>query len=176
MNNETTENINDIETNEPLSLSDLTGNGKDVFSTYKNKYENTMSSAVILLFFGLVGIISNILFALDIIHVAMSLFQYIFLGTLYVVFIGYGILSFIKSKEYKSKIADENEHEANIQKYLENNVTEDLVKSFHDDNISDEENYVLSINKIVELILETYPGYDNKLIEYHVDEYLNEHF
>ena len=170
------ENITEESINEPLSLHDLTGNGKDIFSTYKNKYENTMSSAVILLFFGILGIVSSLLFALDIIHVAMSTFQYIFLGAMYVVFIMYGILSFLKAKEYKKMINTENEHEVNIQKYLENNVTEELLKSFHDDSISEEENYVLSINRIIELILETYPGYDSKLIEYHVDEYLNEHF
>ena len=159
-----------------LSIQDFTGNAKDIFSTYKSKYENTMSSAIILLFFGIVGIIWTVLFITDTIHVTLSTFQYIFLGIIYIVFLGYGVISFFKALEYKALINDETTCENEIIVYLKENVTKELLDSFHDDSISDEENYVNYISKISDMIIETYPNYDKGLIEYHIDDYLNEHF
>jgi hypothetical protein len=174
-------NNNDSEINNPDDsdiphMSDFMGNGNDVFTTYKNKYENTMSSAIILLFFGVAGIMSTIGIVSGIIDLPLSTFQNIFLTTLYVIFFVYGIISFFKAMDYKEKISTENTMEDTIDRYLENHITKEYLDSLHDESITEEENYVLYVSTIQETFMKDNPDFDKDLVEYHIDNFLNEHF
>ena len=169
------EQIDDIDDLKP-HMSDFMGNGNDVFTTYKTKYENTMSSAIILLFFGVAGIISTIGILSGMIDLPLSTFQHIFLTSLYVMFLVYGIVSFFKALDYKEKISTENTMEDTIDRYLENHVTKEYLDTLHDDSITEEENYVLYITTIQENFINENPDFDKDLVEYHIDNFLNEHF
>ena len=168
--------INNPDDSDIPHMSDFMGNGNDVFTTYKNKYENTMSSAIILLFFGVAGIISTIGIVSGIIDLPLSTFQNIFLTTLYVIFFVYGIISFFKAMDYKEKISTENTMEDTIDRYLENHITKEYLDSLHDESITEEENYVLYVSIIQETFMKDNPDFDKDLVEYHIDNFLNEHF
>lgn len=171
-----TESTKDDDFDVKPSLNDFVGNSNDIFSTYKQKYENTMSSAVILLFFGIIGLVSTVLFISGIIKLPISTLQYIILFAIYLVFLVFGFISYKKALEYKLLINDENNKEDNIEEFLEKTVSNKLLKQLTDKNLSDEENYMIYISKIKEKVLERYPNYDENLIEYHIDDYLNKHF
>ncbi|MBE5935660.1 MAG: hypothetical protein E7262_07705 [Lachnospiraceae bacterium] len=171
----TSTEVKDIDTHKP-TINDFMGNGNDVFTTYKSKYENTMSSAIILLFFGILGILSTVGMLTGFINLNLSAFQHIFLTTLYLIFFAYGIVSFLKALDYKEMISTENTMEDTIDRYLENHITKEYLDSIHDNSMSEEENYVLYIEKIQAMFLNENPDFDKELVEYHIDNFLNENF
>ena len=170
-----TEATADTDNNNP-HITDFMGNSNEIFSTYKNKYENTISSAIILLFFGIFGIMSTIGMLTGYINLTLSTFQHIFLSTLYIIFLVYGVISYFKALEYKEQISTENTMEDTLNRYLENHVTKEFIDSIYDNSITDEENYVLCISKIQELFLDENPDFNEDFVEYHIDNFLNENF
>lgn len=157
-------------------LQDFTGNAKDVFSTNKQKYENTMSSAVILLTFGIVGLFIEFLDIVGLIYLPFLTFQYVLMFLVFMFFLMSGIFSYRKANSYKVGMDEEDKQRSNVDYFLNDLLTDQVLKELKSDELTEEENYVLIIDKLSAMILEKYPKYNKDLLEYMIDDYLNEHF
>lgn len=157
-------------------LSDFMGNSKNIFSTNKQKYESTMSSAVILLIFGCGGMLVEILAVLGVIYLPLMPFQYILMFIVFLFFIVSGTLSYHKANSYVIGMNEEDAQRNKVNYFLNDLLTDQVLKDLKSDELSEEENYVCIIEKLKEMILEKYPDYNEELLEYMIDDYLNEHF
>ncbi len=158
------------------SLQDFTGNAKDIFSTNKQKYENTMSSAVILLTFGVIGLFVEFLALVGAIYLPMLTFQYVLMFLVFSFFLAAGIFSYRKANTYKDGMKSEEEQRNKVDYFLNDLLTDQVLKELKSEELSEEENYVLTIEKLRDMILDKYPEYDKELLESMIDDYLNEHF
>lgn len=166
-----TANVNDTP-----SITDFMGNTKDIFSTNKQKYENTMSSAIILLFFGCVGLFIELLAVIGIIYLPILSFQYILMFLVFGFFVASGYFSYKKANSYKNAMQDEENQRNKVDYFLNDLLTDKYLNELKSDELSEEENYILIIDKLCSMILEKYPEYNKDLLEYMIDDYLNEHF
>ena len=187
-NNTTTNNVevnNNVENNntpeennfgDKPQLTDFLGNANEIFSTNKQKYESTMSSAIILLIFGCGGMFVEILGVLGIIYLPLMTFQYILMFVVFSFFIVFGVLSYHKANSFVAGMNKEDEQRNKVNYFLNDLLTDQVLKDLKSDELSEEENYYLIIDKLRDMILEKYPEYDTELLEYMIDDYLNEHF
>ena len=180
---ESTENINETVNNEKINqedkkpmLQDFTGNAKDVFSTNKQKYENTMSSAVILLTFGIIGLFIEFLALVGAIYLPILTFQYVLMFLVFGFFLAAGIFSYKKANTFKDGMKTEEEQRNKVDYFLNDLLTDQVIKELKSEEFSEEENYILIIDKLRDMILDKYPEYNKELLEYMIDDYLNEHF
>ena len=171
------ENTNkDTDLKDKPQLSDFMGNSKDIFSTNKQKYESTMSSAIILLIFGCGGMLVEILAVLGVIYLPLMPFQYVLMFIVFLFFIVSGALSYHKANSYVIGMNEEDDQRNKVNYFLNDLLTDQVLKDLKSDELSEEENYVCIIEKLKEMILEKYPDYNEELLEYMIDDYLNEHF
>lgn len=157
-------------------LSDFMGNSNEIFSTNKQKYESTMSSAIILLIFGCGGMFVEILAILGVIYLPIMKFQYVLMFVVFLFFIVSGAFSYHKAKSYVVGMNEEDDQRNKVNYFLNDLLTDQVLKELKSDELSEEENYVCIIDKLKEMILEKYPEYNKELLEYMIDDYLNEHF
>lgn len=157
-------------------LTDFLGNANEIFSTNKQKYESTMSSAIILLIFGSIGLFIELLGILDVINLPLMTFQYILMFAVFIFFIVSGIMSYLKANSYVAGMNQEDEQRNKVDYFLNDLLTDKFLKDLKSEELSDEENYFMITEKLKNMILEKYPEYDAELLEYMIDDYLNEHF
>lgn len=157
-------------------LTDFLGNANEIFSTNKQKYESTMSSAIILLIFGSIGLFIELLGILDVINLPLMTFQYILVFVVFMFFIISGIMSYLKANSYVAGMNQEDEQRNKVDYFLNDLLTDQFLKDLKSEELSDEENYFMITEKLKNMILEKYPEYDAELLEYMIDDYLNEHF
>lgn len=179
----TDDEIKDIEITKDItesekkpSLQDFTGNAKDIFATNKQKYENTMSSAVILLTFGVIGLFVEFLALVGAIYLPMLTFQYVLMFLVFSFFLASGVFSYRKANTFKDGMKAEEEQRNKVNYFLNDLLTDQVLKELKSEELSEEENYVFTIEKLRDMILDKYPEYDKELLEYMIDDYLNEHF
>ena len=70
----------------------------------------------------------------------------------------------------------EEEQRNKVNYFLNDLLTDQVLKELKSEELSEEENYVFTIEKLRDMILDKYPEYDKELLEYMIDDYLNEHF
>lgn len=147
------------------------------FTSAKDKYKNSLDSAFSLLFVGIVGIILLILINLNIINLNMSsstkVLTSVFMGILFLFFIGYGIISIFASKKYKEQISSEEENTDSIKSFItKKTYLNDLNSSIYNENeedLSDEELYILRTEKLSEIVEKEFPDFDKTLIDELID-------
>lgn len=89
-------------------------------------------------------------------------------------FIANGVASVIKSGKIKGQISEEEALTKEIKLWLDENITGEIVGSWRDTNVPDEENELIVISKIGEMLSDYYKQLDTSYLEMIADEYFNE--
>lgn len=140
----------------------------------KVKYEDVSSSAYTLLGFGIIGIIYLVLEITGVINIlpmigSMKILFYIVMGTLFIVFLIAGLISFISLKKLKEEINTETTITSDVNKWADDNFDATSVDSnlFSEnaDELDPSEKYFARYNYIKELLSKQFPNINPSLAE-----------
>lgn len=148
-------------------------------ATYVKKedhYNDLHSSGITFLSVSVVGIIILILNALGIIHITSGLLTYIVMGGLFLVFIFIGISTLSNASKVKSQIADENRLTEEINEYLSQNVTSELLDSLSKEETNEEIQFFHKLENMKAMVKEKFGDLDETYLDFIVEEYYNSNF
>lgn len=146
--------------------------------TYTKKadeYKDTKFSGITFIIFGLIGIAYIILCKLEIIPLRYSNIIFICLLCMFSAFVIGGIVSVIKSRKIKGQILEEESLTSQLKLWIGKNITDEMIESWKDKNVSDEENELIIMSNLRKKLVNDYPQLDISYLEMVADEYFNEH-
>lgn len=150
--------------------------GKKEYVRMKDKYRDIKFSGITFIIFGFLGAIYLILTKLEIIPISYNIFVFCVLSVLFAAFIISGIVSCIKSLKYKRLIPEEEEKTLEMNNWLKENLTKEMVEKWSDSSASAGENDLLITAHIRTLLAKEFPVEPVGFLEILADEYYEEHF
>lgn len=150
--------------------------GKKEYVRMKDKYRDIKFSGITFIIFGILGAIYLLLTKFEIIPISYNIFVFCVLSVLFAAFIISGIISCIKSLKYKRLIPEEEAKALEINNWLEENLTKEMIEKWSDSNASAGENDLLITAHIRTLLAKEFPAEPVGFLEILADEYYEEHF
>ena len=111
---------------------------------------------------------------LEILPLTYNEIVFVLLLCMFAFFIAGGFASVIKSGKIKGQISEEEELTKKIKLWLDENITSEIIGSWKDANVPDEENELIVISKIGAMLSGYYTELDTSYLEMVADEYFNE--
>lgn len=152
----------------------ILNNSSKTYTKKADEYKDVKNSGITFIIFGFIGIIYLILCWFEIIPLTYNEIVLVLLLCMFVFFVAGGFASIIKSKKIKGQIAEEENLTKELKLWLEENITSELLKSWKDNSVTDEENELIVISKIGSTLSDAYKHLDVSYIEMVADEYFNE--
>lgn len=150
--------------------------GKKEYVRMKDKYRDIKFSGITFIIFGFLGAIYLLLTKLEIIPISYNVFVFCVLSVLFAAFIISGIVSCIKSVKYKRLIPEEDEKTLEINNWLNEHLTKEMIEEWSDSNASEGENDLLITAHMRTLLAKEFPAEPVGFLEIIADEYFEEHF
>ena len=147
-----------------------------VFESATEKYKDNLSSGQTFTIFGCLGLVFLGLNMAGILHIFHEPFQYIIAGLMFIAFIGFGLLSFKKAKQYKEAISAEADLGDAVKNWLAENITAEKIASFteEDPDAPEEAKEILIIGKIHDELMAAFPDLDSNYADQLVDTFYEE--
>lgn len=145
--------------------------------TYTKKadeYKDVKFSGITFIIFGLAGIAYITLCKFGIIPLRYSNIIFICLLCMFSVFLVGGAVSIAKSKKIKGQIAEEESLTDQLKLWIDKNITGEMVESWKDKSVSDEENELIVLSQLRRKLINYYSQLDISYLEMVADEYFNE--
>ena len=146
------------------------------YTKKSDEYKDMKFSGITFTFFGVIGVAYLVLCKTGIIPLEYNNFVFYILIAMFTAFIVWGVISAVKSKKIKSMISDEEELTKELNKWLKENVTEEVVEGWKDDSVSEVENDVIIIEKIHKLLVKKFDNMDIAYLQMVADEFYSECF
>ena len=159
-----------------IPLSKLMPESSLTYVKKEDRYNDVKSSAVFFMIFGIVGLIFTGLNIAKIITLLTSWVQFIVLGATSIIFIIIAVRSWIQSKQLYNEIDNENEITAQINNWLAQNITADVLAQFDDSANSPEINFLKKIEYIKTKVLESYEIDSEAYLDQLIEEFYNKTF
>lgn len=156
-----------------------TGN---VYENSKEKYQDNLSSAITFLVCGIAGLVVVVLNDVGILKFfslkgASGILTNVVLTALFAAFIVISIISFKAAKKARLRISEESETNTEIQDWLSENLTAEVIDSSYDGSeLADEMKYFNRSSYIKKAISEKYPDLKEEIIDAISDEYIEKIF
>ncbi len=154
----------------------LRTNASSTYVKKQDQYNDLKFTSYTFIGFGIAGlifVILNILTPLSILGNPLSL---IIMTGMVIGFIVVGISSHKKSTVVKTEIGEEDMMTTEINRFLEANITEELLQTIHDDSLSDEVNFFNKTERMKEYIVGEFGELDESYIDQLIEEFYNERF
>lgn len=152
----------------------ILNNSSKTYTKKADEYKDARTSGITFIIFGLIGIAYLILCKLGILPLTYNEIVFVLLLCMFAFFIAGGFASVIKSGKIKGQISEEEELTRKIKLWLDENITSELIGSWKDANVPDEENELIVISKIGTMLSDYYTQLDTSYLEMVADEYFNE--
>lgn len=152
----------------------ILNNSSKTYTKKADEYKDTRTSGITFVIFGLIGIAYLVLCKLEILPLTYNDIVLVLLLCMFAFFIANGVASVIKSGKIKGQISEEEALTKEIKLWLDENITGEIVGSWKDTNVPDEENELIVISKIGEMLSDYYKQLDTSYLEMIADEYFNE--
>ncbi len=169
---ETEEDMSD--TPEDSSAQDSEERGAYIFK--EDRHKDLAGTVWIFLIFGIVGLIFVILNMAGILTILNGWIPNTVMGVLFLFFLYVAASTNTKAKSMKAEIAEENRLTEEINRWLSEHLTEDYLASIHNDELSDELNYIKMTDAIKELLLEQFGAQNLSYLDRLIEEYYNDNF
>lgn len=152
----------------------ILNNSSKTYTKKADEYKDTRTSGITFVIFGLIGIAYLVLCKLEILPLTYNDIVLVLLLCMFAFFVANGVASVIKSGKIKGQISEEEALTKEIKLWLDENITGEIVGSWKDTNVPDEENELIVISKIGEMLSGYYTQLDTSYLEMIADEYFNE--
>ena len=152
----------------------ILNNSSKTYTKKADEYKDTRTSGITFIIFGLIGIAYLVLCKLEILPLTYNEIVFVLLLCMFAFFIAGGFASVIKSGKIKGQISEEEKQTKKIKLWLDENITSEIIGSWKDANVPDEENELIVISKIGAMLSGYYTELDTSYLEMVADEYFNE--
>jgi len=149
---------------------------KNDYVKMADKYRDVKFSGITFIFFGILGGLYLMLCRLEVIPIEYNIFVFWVIAVLFAGFFLSGIVSIVKSQKIKGMIPEEERKTKNVRAWLDENLTDGMVKDWSDSNVSDGENDLLVTAHIRAMLMREYPSEPEAYLEMIADEYYEEHY
>lgn len=151
-------------------------NSSKTYTKKADEYNDVKFSGITFIIFGLAGIAYLVLCKLEIFPLRYNDIVFIILAVMFAGFIAWGIISVFKSGRIKQQISEEEELTGKIKLWMDENITSEMVESWKDPGVSDEENELIVISGLSQSLVDYFKELDTSYLEMVADEYYNEKF
>ena len=134
----------------------------------QKRYEDHKSTGILFLAIGAVGAAVTVLCWIDVIKFPLNGFQLGIMLAMFIVFIGFGIWSLKRASEVLKTVDAENDHVANMRKWIEENKDTFCVSDTA--GLSGSEIYFQREQDIHDAIMQQFPDIDESLLDIFVEE------
>ena len=178
IDNESVYDLNKHESmdDERNDASDLTNVTSPAYVKKSDQYKDLKSTAITFLAFGVAGLIFVALNVFQIISIINGTFGYLVMGTVFVGFIIVGLNAISRAKKAAADSILEEELTAKINAWLDENVTEEYIQELKDDSVSDEVNFIKTMDRMKTMVTKALGEMDDSYLEYVLEEYYNNNF
>lgn len=148
-------------------------------STYVKKevqFNDLKSSAYMFIIFGILGIVLVILNVLNVISILSGALTYVVMTAMCVAFLFIGITSYIKSGKVKKQIHEEENLTNTLNKWLDENITEESLAKMRDPNVSEEIEFLAIMQYIKEQVEEQFGELDESYLDQIAEEFYDRKF
>lgn len=145
-----------------------------VYTSASFKAEDTRSSGVILLGFGIIGFAAVVLCALDVFKFSLHPMSLAIMGVIFFAMAAYGVISLRKAGTLSANADAENKLIEEVRKWQKENITKDVLSKASEEGLSDEENALVRDDLIRNMTKEAFPDLPSALLEHLIDEYAEE--
>jgi hypothetical protein len=157
-------------------VSGYHGNESSVYVMKADQYKDLASTVGMFLIFGIAGVVFVILNVAKIFTFLNGLLPNLVMGALFLAFIIIGYITNKSAKKVRSEIDTENLLTRDINLWLKENVNKDVLASIHNDNISEEANYICSVDYIKELLIQKFGHQNLAYLDRLIDEFCSNTF
>jgi hypothetical protein len=98
------------------------------------------------------------------------------MGALFLSFLYVALSTRQRAQKIRAEIAVENKLTEDINAWLKENVTKDYLTSIHNDNVSEELNYIKMTDTIKKLLIKNFGKQNLSYLDRLVEEYYNNNF
>lgn len=147
-----------------------------VYVKKADKYEDLRSTAVCFTTLGILGIIFAILNFAGVLSIYNSPIQLLAMCIVSFIFTAVGISSYIRSKEIRGQISEEESLTNSIMAWMEAHITQDFLDSIFDASLSEEANFLQQSEEIKQRIQQEYAQAADDYLDTLIDEFFNTHF
>ncbi len=142
---------------------------KNIYVKKADTLNDLKSSAYSLLVIGTIGLIALILQMLGVFNLNLNpsskYLVYITMGAVFIFFIVFGILSFIKAKTVAKEAIEEDEFTTSVNNWLKENITANTLETIVNSDDTNELKYFKRNEKIKELITEKFGDIDEAFLD-----------
>ena len=142
-----------------------------VYTSASFKAEDTRSSGVILLGFGIVGLAAVVLCAIDVFKFSIHPMSLVVMGVVFFAMAVYGIISLKKAGTLSADADAENKLIDEVRKWQKENITEEVLAGSSEEGLSEEETALLRDDLIRNMTKEAFPDLPSALLEHLTDEF-----
>ncbi|MDF2512619.1 MAG: hypothetical protein K0S04_2485 [Herbinix sp.] len=147
-----------------------------VYVMKADQYKDLTGTVWIFLLFGIAGLVVVLLNVIGVLHFFNGWIPNTVMGALFLFFLYVAQSTSSKAKKVQTEIDEENKLTEQINDWLKANVTEVLVSSLQDENISDELNYIRVTDKVKDMLIEEFGNQNLAYLDRLIEEYYNENF
>jgi hypothetical protein len=141
-----------------------------------DRYKDLAGTVGIFLFFGIVGLVFVILNMAGILTILNGWIPNVVMGALFLSFLYVALSTRQRAQKIRAEIAVENKLTEDINAWLKENVTKDYLTSIHNDNVSEELNYIKMTDTIKKLLIKNFGKQNLSYLDRLVEEYYNNNF
>lgn len=141
-----------------------------------DQYKDLNGTVGVFLFFGFAGLIVVLINLLGVINIFSGWIPNTVMAALFIFFIYVAISTNQKAKKIKAEIAEENALTEKINAWLKLTVTEEFLTSNHNEDLSEELNYIKKLDKIKEMLISEFGNQNLAYLDRLIEEYYNNTF
>ncbi len=141
-----------------------------------DRYRDLAGTVWIFLFFGVIGLGFVLLNVAGILTILNGWMPNLIMGALFIFFLYVAISTNQKAKTIRAEIEVENKLTEEINAWLNENVTQDFLTSIHNDNVSEELNYIKMTDTVKERLTQKFGNQNLSYLDRLVEDFYNNNF
>jgi hypothetical protein len=147
-----------------------------VYVMKADQYKDLTGTVWIFLVFGILGLVIVLLNVIEVLHFLNGWIPNTVMAVLFLFFLYVAYSTNHKAKKVKTEIAKENELTIKINDWLKQNVTESFLASLQDASVSEEVNFIRTMDTIKELLIKEFGHQNLSYLDRLIEEFYNENF
>lgn len=140
----------------------------------QDQYSDVQSTGVMLVGIGVVGLLYVLLNSSGVLHLLHGVIPYSLNIALFAAAFTYGLYSLNQAKQLKGQIAEEKAVEDEINKWLDETVTDEFLEKNSDTSLPKEANYLKQCQVIRQLAKNAFPDVKENFLDSLIEEKMNE--
>lgn len=171
-----TEKMNNETPSDEINAFDEDERTSNLYIMKADQYKDLTGTVWVFWTFGVLGLVFVLLNILGVLNILNGWIPNTVMGILFLFFLYVAITTNQKATKVKAEIDKENKMTEKINNWLKLNVTEDFLSSLHDDNVSEEVNFIRIIDTIKELLIKEFGHQNLSYLDRLIEEFYNENF